>query len=690
MTLDLNSNKGPINENDPLYQDVLEDLQGNILKSHGREESVHIFLTFPDPKKEPRKTAVLRRLIAQLATKDITSAKKQLDDAAAWRKNKIDGGVFVHFSLSSSGYEKLGFPDSTQPKGANLQKRKEATPKEFKDDYAEVFQLGMKRRQYALIDPPFSAWEPEYKRDIDALLIIAADNLRDVMIKEAEIIPDLSRVARVATVERGTKIRRQFNNQNQDAVVEHFGFTDGIGDPRFLEEDLERKEKGETAKRLFSAPLNLVLVKDPLGTPNVSFGSFLIFRKLEQNVQGFKNAELELSKELGVSRELSGAMAVGRFEDGTPLVLQGNDGSNNLNNFDYFRDSAGLKCPFQAHLRKTNPRLESVRYGGPFAQSEEQELGHRIARRGVTYGGPLSDFSNLDLLPTDGVGLLFMCYQSDIWEQFEFIQRFWSNNPRFLEPAMSRSRGVDNNNYCKILPELDPVTGKPKVICETGLDAVSGQSLPGQSDPLIKDEAQPPEHWLKQWDQPTVLTDVKFANFVKLKGGEYFFSPSISFLKNLPNLPQNFPTPPVEEPVPSKTYVVRQGDTLSNIAQRAYSDGSQSTLIYEANKNVIGPNPNNLLPGQILYIPILATITRIIRRDGEDAVRPDDNLSDEEYIVLPGDYLFLIAERAYGDGNRFMEIYDANKGVIGPDPTVLVPGLRILIPRGGIGNNPSS
>jgi Dyp-type peroxidase family len=684
MPLDLNSNKGPINEKDPQYQDVLADLQGNILKSHGREESVHIFLTFPDPRRDPRNTAVLRRLIAQLATQHITSAKKQLDDAAAWRENKIDGGVFVHFSLSSSGYQKLGFPDSTQPKGANLQNREEATPKELKNDYAEVFQLGMKRRQYALIDPPFSAWEPAYQRDIDALLIIAADNLRVVKRKEAEIIPELKRIVRVATVEQGTKVRRQFNNQKEDAVVEHFGFTDGIGDPRFLEEDLERKEKGETAKRLFSAPLNLVLVPDPLGTPNVSFGSFLIFRKLEQNVQGFKKAELELSKKLGVSRELSGAMAVGRFEDGTPLVLQGNDGSNNLNNFDYFRDPVGLKCPFQAHLRTTNPRLESVREGGPFAQSEEQELGHRIARRGVTYGGPLSDFSNLDKLPKDGVGLLFMCYQSDIWEQFEFIQRFWSNHPRFLEPDMSKSRGVDNNNYCKT--GLDA-----KVICKTGLDAVSGQSLPGQIDPLIKEEAQPPEHWLKQRDQPTVQADVKFANFVKLKGGEYFFSPSISFLQNLPNLPQDFSTPPVEEPVPSKTYVVRQGDTLSNIAERAYSEGSQFTLIYEANKNVIGPNPNNILPGQILYIPILATRTRILP-DGEYVVspRPDDNLSDEEYIVLPGDYLFLIAERAYGDGNRFMEIYEANKGVIGPDPTVLVPGLRIRIPRGGIGNNPSS
>ncbi|QMS90527.1 Dyp-type peroxidase [Nostoc edaphicum CCNP1411] len=57
------------------------------------------------------------------------------------------------------------------------------------------------------------------------------------------------------------------------------------------------------------------------------------------------------------------------------------------------------------------------------------------------YGTEISDYSNLDRLPTGGVGLLFMCYQSDIWEQFEFIQRFWSNNPTFLEPAMSIGSG---------------------------------------------------------------------------------------------------------------------------------------------------------------------------------------------------------------------------------------------------------
>lgn len=646
MPLNLNSNNGPIDGNDRQYQDVLQDLQANILKAHARDESVHIFLTFPDPRREPQKTATLRRLISEIATQYITSAKKQIDDAVAWRENKIDGGILVHLSLSSSGYEKLGFPDSNQPKGANLQKRAEATPQKLNDDYAQVFQLGMKRRQYALIDPPLSSWEQPYRNDIDALVIIADNNWTNVKNTQLEITDKLNGIATVATIERGTKIRRQFNNQEEPPVVEHFGFTDGVGNPLFLKRDLD-DEKGDTAKRLFSARLNLVLVPDPLGTPNVSFGSFLIFRKLEQNVQGFKKAELELSQKLKVSCELAGAMAVGRFEDGTPLVLQGNDGSKNLNDFDYSNDPVGLKCPFQAHLRTTNPRLESVRKGGPFAQSNEQELGHRITRRGVTYGGQLSDFSNLDKLPTGGVGLLFMCYQSDIWEQFEFIQRFWSNHPLFLEPAMSQSRKVINNNYDR-----------------TGLDAVSGQSLPGQRDPLIQEEAQPPTNWLKQRDQPTTKADVKFANFVKLKGGEYFFSPSISFLRNLPNLPQNIPAPPIEEPVPSKTYVVRQGDDLSKISQRAYNDGNNFGVIYEANKNVIGPNPGSISPGQILYIPVLNT-------------KPEPG---KEYIVLSGDYLFLIAERAYGDGNRFMEIYNANRDVIGADPTVLVPGTRLRIP----------
>src|SRR3712207_6714990 len=140
MPLDLKSNKGPIDHTEQQYQDVLEDLQGNILKGHGRNQSVHIFLTFRNPEGNQEKIRALKQWIAQLATQDITSAKKQLRDADAWRTQRIDAGVFVHFAISSSGYQKLDFSDSIQPKGPNLQDRGPDI------DYVETFQQGMKLR----------------------------------------------------------------------------------------------------------------------------------------------------------------------------------------------------------------------------------------------------------------------------------------------------------------------------------------------------------------------------------------------------------------------------------------------------------------------------------------------------------------------------------------------------------------
>ncbi len=60
-----------------------------------------------------------------------------------------------------------------------------------------------------------------------------------------------------------------------------------------------------------------------------------------------------------------------------------------------------------------------------------------------------------------------------------------------------------------------------------------------------------------------------------------------------------------KEPIPGTTYVVQQGDFLFSIAQKAYGNGDKFTVIYEANKNVIGPDPKVIIPGQVLFIPIL-------------------------------------------------------------------------------------
>ena len=59
----------------------------------------------------------------------------------------------------------------------------------------------------------------------------------------------------------------------------------------------------------------------------------------------------------------------------------------------------------------------------------------------------------------------------------------------------------------------------------------------------------------------------------------------------------------VDNSVKPQTYTVKGGDCLWNIAKKYYGDGSQYTKIYNANKGVIGGNPNLIYAGQVLTIP---------------------------------------------------------------------------------------
>ncbi|RYD76333.1 MAG: LysM peptidoglycan-binding domain-containing protein [Sphingobacteriales bacterium] len=51
------------------------------------------------------------------------------------------------------------------------------------------------------------------------------------------------------------------------------------------------------------------------------------------------------------------------------------------------------------------------------------------------------------------------------------------------------------------------------------------------------------------------------------------------------------------------TYTVKSGDSLSKIAKQYYGDAQQWKKIYEANKDVIGSNPDMIQPGQTYKIP---------------------------------------------------------------------------------------
>jgi nucleoid-associated protein YgaU len=63
------------------------------------------------------------------------------------------------------------------------------------------------------------------------------------------------------------------------------------------------------------------------------------------------------------------------------------------------------------------------------------------------------------------------------------------------------------------------------------------------------------------------------------------------------------PTIPSPGGSPASSYVVKSGDSLSKIARRIYGDAKKWPRIYEANKDLIGSNPDLIQPGQNLVIP---------------------------------------------------------------------------------------
>lgn len=56
-------------------------------------------------------------------------------------------------------------------------------------------------------------------------------------------------------------------------------------------------------------------------------------------------------------------------------------------------------------------------------------------------------------------------------------------------------------------------------------------------------------------------------------------------------------------PAQTKTYTVKSGDTLSDIAQSEMGDANRWRELYAANKDAVGDNPHMIHPGLKLEIP---------------------------------------------------------------------------------------
>jgi Dyp-type peroxidase family len=157
-------------------------------------------------------------------------------------------------------------------------------------------------------------------------------------------------------------------------------------------------------------------------------GSYLVFRKLAQDVAGLRRYLRAHSRGEGEA-EILGAKLVGRWADGTPLALSDvpDPQLSTATDFGYAElDPHGLRCPLGAHVRRANPRDALTRDAVASMRIVNR---HRLLRRGVLYGPRLADGTVED----DGIdrGLLFLCINADIERQFEFVQQTWINNAKF-------------------------------------------------------------------------------------------------------------------------------------------------------------------------------------------------------------------------------------------------------------------
>jgi deferrochelatase/peroxidase EfeB len=182
------------------------------------------------------------------------------------------------------------------------------------------------------------------------------------------------------------------------------------------------------------------------------------------------------------------AKVIGRTRDGVPLAPATPSlpsAGQPANAFGYFQtDPHGLFCPLGSHIRRANPRDGLARDAAGAPGMLEFSNNHRILRRGRKFGPDIAD-PRVD----DGQerGLLFMCLNTDIVRQFEFVQQNW----------------LLNQTFATLFDETDPLLGPQGPF-----------TLPAQP---LRRRAQ-------------VETFVRFA------GGEYFFLPSLPALDYLQGL----------------------------------------------------------------------------------------------------------------------------------------------------------
>ena len=519
----------------------LHDIQGNIVKAYGRENyfsARYMAYQIHDGKQG-------RQFIRELFPK--------VTNAAPWsRKASIASSnpkptVTLNMAFTFSGLQALGLPEASLL------------------TFPEEFMSGMVKRQDILGDDGKSApqyWDPVWLKPIHILVWLngpgdsagTSQDLDTAYRELARIAGKCGPGVECLTGHRGPDGQLLdyqtasvlYDHNNFPTAKEHFGFDDGISNPFF---------KGTGAHRNNVIGGGKVTDKNPgtiegwepletgefiLGYKDEAFeypeapmppllgrnGTYMVFRKLHQNVGSFETYIRETAKRLGVEEEFLKAKFVGRWPNGAPLATFPTKESaddfgkryqaasaqwrnattpeekatafevyaalrTKLVAFNYDDDLAGAHCPIGAHIRRSNPR-GSLEYGrtGAFETHGALTNRRRILRRGLPYG---HSKDRRDDSGEHGSIIMFLC--ASIRRQFEFVQQQW----------------INYGNDFKLANDKDPIIGNH---CEN--------ETGGDGRMLIMSEPGSGKRPLLCGGMP---------RFVETRGGGYFFIPSLTALR---------------------------------------------------------------------------------------------------------------------------------------------------------------
>lgn len=338
----------------------LGDIQALVLRGFGSHGvAAHLFLRVVDGEKARR----WLRTVAPAVT------------VAAQVPDRPDRAL--HLGLSHHGLARIGVA------AADLA----AFPEEFRQ--------GMRARE-AELSPVLGAeaWQGPFDapQAVDAVLLLSATDSATLDPWLAEIRAQLQEIdgLRVVGEQHGRRL-----TDGEGRFTEHFGFADGLARPGIAGYDAgstgevlpagevllgHRDVDGDIAGRALPAGL-------------ARNGSYLAYRKLEQDVAAFRALTETAACRFAEGAEGVAAGLVGRRRDGRVLA----------------------QCPGGAHVRRANPR-ETLPGGTALTRR------HLMQRRGIPYGPPLPAGAADD---GEERGLLFLAVVGDLGRQFEFVQTEW-------------------------------------------------------------------------------------------------------------------------------------------------------------------------------------------------------------------------------------------------------------------------